>query len=133
MFGLNFWGQAVIVFTMLPMDNYNIGNRRRIKKQSDAQLALKYIQELGNHFPKAKGLKYLTLDACRNQESSEDVQAFDKGVRDVWQLLEKAPRLPTENVKKVETEHRKLKREIEQKEKQMEEMKKQQQLEHERM
>ena len=133
MFGLKFWGQAVIVFTMLPMDNYSLTNRLRIRTQSDAQLAIKYVQELGKHFPKAKGLKYLIVDACRNQENPEDNQAFDKGVRDIWQQLEKAPRLPTENVKNVETEHRKLKREIEQKENRMKEMEKQQQLENKRM
>ena len=133
MFGVEFWGQAVIVFTMLPMDNYNISNRLQIRMQTDAQLALKYIQGLGKHFPKAKGLKHLIVNACRNQENSEDVQAFDKGIRDIWQQLEKAPRLPTENFKNVETEHRKLKREIEQKEKQMKEMEKQQQQENERM
>ena len=133
MFGLKFWGQAVIVFTMLPMDNFSLKNRLRIRAQSDAQLAIKYIKELGKHFPKAKGLKYLIVDACRNQENPEDNQAFDRGVRDIWQLLEKAPRLPTESAKNVETEYRKLKSEIEQKENQMKEMQKQQQLENERM
>ena len=133
MFGLKFWERAVIVFTMQPMDNYSRRNRLRIRRQSDDQLARKYIQELGKHFPKAKGLNYLIVDACRNQENPEDNQAFDEGVRDIWQQLEKAPGLPTENVRNVETEHRKLKREIEQKDKQMKEMDKQLQLEKERM
>ena len=132
MFGAKFWSQAVIVFTRLRMDSGSIELRKQITKQTDAQLAAKYIKSVQDKFPRGKGLKYLILDSCRVTSNREEEDAFQKGMQELWKMVEKAPPLDTEDVKKVETESRKLKREIEEKEKRLAEMEQQRREEEER-
>ena len=132
MFGQNFWKQAIIVFTCLRMDSASVQHRLRITKQSDAQLAVKYISSVQEKFSNGRGLKYIILDACRDVGNREEEEIFQKGMRDLWQLVERASPLPTVDVKKVETESRKLKRQMEEREKQLAEVERQRQLEIER-
>ena len=117
MFGMKFWKQAVIVFTRLKMDAYNVEQRERVNKRTDAQLAADYIKIVGERFPRSKGLRYLIFDACRNAEMKEDNEAFEKGLQTIWCFLESSPKLLTDSVMKVESEHKKLKNYIERMEK----------------
>ena len=72
MFGAKFWSQAVIVFTRLPMDSRSIESRKRITKQTDAQLAAKYIKSVQDKFPRGKGRKYHIVDSCRDTSDREE-------------------------------------------------------------
>ena len=121
-FGAKFWSQAVIIFTRLPMDFESIVLRKRVNKQTDAQMAAKCIRSVQDKFPRGKGLKYLIVDSCRDTSNREEEEAFQKAMQELWKLVERAPPFNTEDMKKLETESRKLKREIEEKEKRLAEM-----------
>ena len=88
MFGAKFWSQAVIVFTRLPMDSRSIESRKRITKQTDAQLAAKYIRSVLDKFPRGKGLKYHIVDSCRDTSNREEEEAFQKGMQELWKMVE---------------------------------------------
>ena len=132
MFGAKFWSQAVIVFTRLKMDSRSIESRKRITKQTDAQLAAKYIRSVQQKFPRGKGLKYHILDSCRDKSNREEEEAFQKGMQELWKMVERAPPLDTVDVNKVKTEWMKLKLEIEEKEKRLAEVEQQRREEEER-
>ena len=133
MFGTNFWSQAVIIFTRLKMDTYNVAERQRINGQSDKELADNYLASLRRKFAKANDLKYVFLDVCGSSENEDDADVFEEGLKNVWGFVEVAPMLSTENVKKVETEYLKLKNEVERKEQQMKEIKSQRSVDNERL
>ena len=132
MFGAKFWSQAVIIFTRLPMDSRSIESRKRITKQTDAQLAAKYIKTVQEKFPRGKGLKYHILDSCRDTSDREEEETFQKGMQELWKMVKRAPPLDTEDVNKVKTESMKLKLEIEEKEKRLAEVEQQRREEEER-
>ena len=95
MFGANFWSQAVIMFTHLPMDSRNIEPRKRISQQTDAQLPARYIKTVQEKIPRGKELKYHILDSCRDTSNREEEEAFQQAKQELWKMVEKAP--PTEH------------------------------------
>merc|ERR1711892_323878 len=120
MFGQEFWKQAVIAFTRIPMDVKSIKKRNKNTKQSDEELAKEYLKVVENEFPNGNGLQYLFLDACYDTEEDADPaekEAFDNAMKILWKSLNKSPGLPTTKVQDVETESKKLKMAIEEKEK----------------
>merc|ERR1711892_1486226 len=128
MFGQEFWKQTVIVFTRIPMDVNSVKKRKRINKQSDEDLAKKYLKVVENEFPNGNGLQYLFMDACydtgeddtddtENDADPAEKKAFNNAMEILWKLLSKSPRLTTSKVKEVETENKKLKMAIAEKEK----------------
>jgi len=75
---------------------------------------------------KNKGLKHLFLDACFDDDDEEEEEAFNKAMEDLYILLDGMTGLETSKVNdKVESEHGKLKRELENREKDKEEFTKQ--------
>ena len=64
-------------------------------------------------------MKFLLLDSCYDDTDDEEKEAYDTSMEELWDLLEQANSLPTDKVKKVETESRQLKQKIEEKEKMM--------------
>jgi len=117
MFGEGFWKQAVIVFTRVSMDEKNKKKREKNTKQTDDDLAKKYLKVVEEAFPRGQGLQYLFIDACYDEEDSKETDAFKNALEDLWESLQKASELPTTKVREVETESKKLKNAIEEKEK----------------
>ena len=115
MFGEEFWKQAVLAFTRLPMDSKRIKSRMRTSKLSDDQVAKDYLKVLEEEFPAGGGLDYLLMDACYDDEDQEEKDAFMGSMFKLWEKLKVCPGLPTEQVRKVETEHKKLRLMVEHK------------------
>ena len=78
-------------------------------------LATDYLKTLESKFPEGKGLKYLILDSCYDDEDEDEKGAFDSAMERLWDLLDQAPPLPTTKVQQIETESKQLKRKIEEK------------------
>ena len=121
MFGTGFWKQTVIVFTRLPMDKKSVKKRNKASEVSDEKLANDYIKTVEDEFPDGKGLDYLIMDALYDEEDYDEKKAYEEASERLWNKIKAAGRLQTENVRKVESEHKKLKMEIEKKEKAMKE------------
>ena len=64
-------------------------------------------------------MKCLLLDSCYDEDDDDEKEAFDSAIERLWDLMDQAPDLPTVRVQMVETESRKLKNRIEEKEKMM--------------
>ena len=67
-------------------------------------------------FPNGTGLQYMLLDALYDQDDEDERVAFENGMEAIWSLLDQAPPLPTSQVQQVETESKKLKDKIAEKE-----------------
>ena len=78
------------------------------------------MKTLEQKFPSGSGLQYKLLDACYFQKDRDEKEAFDRGMEEIWNLLDQAPPLHTTQVQKVETESKQLKDKIEEKEKMLE-------------
>ena len=115
MFGEEFWHQALLVFTRLPMDKKAVRKRNNITKKTDDDLAKAYLKTLEKEFPKGGGLDYLSMDACYDRDGGEEELAFKSSMDKLWERLNNARALPTYNVRKVETESKKLKNMLEEK------------------
>ena len=61
-------------------------------------------------------MKCLLLDSCYDEDDDDEKEAFDSAMERLWDLMDQAPDLPTVRVQMVETESRKLKKKIEEKE-----------------
>merc|ERR1711892_70374 len=119
MFGKAFWKQAVIVFTKIRMDARSIKLRKKNAKQSDEELAEEYLKMVQTKFENAVGLQYLFMDACYDTEEDADPaekKAFDNAMEILWKSLNKSDGLPTSKIQKVETENKKLRKAIAEKE-----------------
>ena len=68
-------------------------------------------------FDHGGNLEYLLLDACYDEEDGDEKDCFDSSMAALWNLLKKAKDLPTIHVREVETESKQLKRQLEEKEK----------------
>ena len=79
--------------------------------------ASEYLVTLKKKFPKAKGMQFLFLDSCHDEEDEVEKEAYDSTMERLWDLLDKAPSLPTVKVQKVETESKQLKNKLEEKDK----------------
>ena len=121
MFGPGFWKQTVIVFTRLSMDKNSVKKRKKASQVSDEKLANNYIKTVEDEFPDGKGLDYLIMDALFDEEDDDEKNAYEEASKRLWNKIKAAGRLQTENVRKVESEHKKLKMEIEKKDKAMKE------------
>ena len=79
--------------------------------------AKEYLQTIADTFPFSTGLmRYLFIDACYDFDDVDEQEAFATAIESLWLSLEFAPPLPTVNVKKVQTENKKLQEKIEEKE-----------------
>ena len=68
--------------------------------------------------PNGAGLQFLFLDACFDDEDEEEDAAFQRSMDTLFEMLMKAPKLHTFDVnEKVNSEHGKLKKRIEESEK----------------
>ena len=61
------------------------------------------------------------MDACFDEDDEDECEAFEEASERLWDKIKKADRLFTHNVRMVESENRKLKRQIEKKEAAMKE------------
>ena len=120
MFGQEFWKQVVVVFTRMPMDAKTVKKRHNTTKQTDEDLALKYMTEVQKRFKNGHGIKHIFLDACHDKEDQDEVDHFTTGLNLIYNKLKNAPRLATSKVKEVETQTAALKKQITEKEKQRE-------------
>ena len=101
------------------MDKKSVKKRKNASQVSDEKLANDYIKTVEEEFPDGKGLDYLIMDALFDEEDDDEKKAYEEASERLWNKIKKAGRLQTENVRMVESEHKKLKMEIEKK---MEEM-----------
>merc|ERR1712037_580947 len=70
MFGQDFWKQVVVLFTRMPMDEKAKKKREKNSKQSDDELAQKYMAEVAKRFKNGKQIDYVFLDSCFDKESA---------------------------------------------------------------
>ena len=117
MFGEQFWKQCVLIFTRMPMDRKTKKKREKTSGKSDDDVASAYVKEVEKKFPNGAGLQYLFLDACYDEEDEDEEAAFKASMEDLYEMLTKAPKLQTFDVnEKVNSEHGKLKKRIEESE-----------------
>ena len=92
---------------------------------SNIVLAKEYLQTIEDTFPYSTGLmRYLFIDACYDFDDFDEQEAFSTAIESLWLSLEFADPLPTVNVKKVQTENKKLQEKIEEKENKLLELEK---------
>ena len=103
---------------------------RRLKAQgkSDDEFARDYTHEVEKKFPNAnQGLKHLFIDVAYDEEDSSETTAFKEAMEKLYEMVDKAPKLPTSTVNEnVHTDHYKLKEELKETETKLEETKKMQ-------
>ena len=125
MFGEQFWKQCVLVFTHMPMDMKSKRMRKKNRAMSDDEIASEYVAEVAKKFPNSRGLRYLFIDACYDEEDGDEEEEFQQSLQTFYQMLSKAPKLNTSEVNEnVKSEHGKLKKVIEDKEKERQEERK---------
>ena len=81
------------------------------------------MRTLEEEFPEGGKLKYLLLDACYDEDDDKEKDCFVLAMKDLWDLLKSSKELPTTKVREVETESKTLKRMMDDKDKQLKEMK----------
>merc|ERR1712051_984222 len=116
MFGQDFWKQVVVLFTRMPMDEKAKKKREKNSKQSDDELAQKYMAEVAKRFKHGKQIDYVFLDSCFDKEDPEKKRCFDQAMDKLLNALNAAKPLPTSKVQEVATEKAALRREIAEKE-----------------
>jgi len=112
MFGQDFWKQVVVLFTRMPMDEKNRKKREKATKQTDDALAQKYMEEVAKRFENGRGIDYVFLDSCFDEEDPEEKRCFDQAMDKLQKALAAAKPLPTSKVQEVATEKAALRREI---------------------
>ena len=119
MFGQAFWNQCVLLFTRVSMNEYAKKKREKLNKKSDNELATEYVGEVENMFPNgAGGLRYLFLDACYDEELTDEVAHFEESMGELYKMLAGAPELATSRVSEnVQTENAKLREAMEEEKK----------------
>merc|ERR1719220_1808775 len=101
----------------MPMDRKTKRKREKTSGKSDGDVASAYVKEVEKKFPNGAGLQYLFLDACYDEEDENEEAAFKASMGDLYEMLTKAPKLQTFDVnEKVNSEHGKLKKRIEESE-----------------
>ena len=105
MFGKQFWNQIVLVFTRIRMSLKDKERREKINRKTDAQLAADFIKVVEEQFRDFSGLRYLYMDATYEKYDDDEKAAFNSACIKLNEMLEELPGLPTENVKKVETDN----------------------------
>ena len=126
MFGEQFWKQCVLIFTRMSMDRKNKRLREKNAGKPDDDIASEYMQEVEKKFPNSRGtgvgLRYLFLDACFDEEDEHEEEEYKSSMDNLYKMLAMAPRLNTSEVNgNVKSEHGKLKRKIEENERQRKE------------
>ena len=127
MFGEQFWKQCVLIFTRMSMDKKNKRLREKNAGKSDDDIASEYVKEVEKKFPNSRGrgnmgLRHLFLDACFDEEDEHEEEEFKSSMDNLYKMLSMAPRLNTSEVNEnVRSEHGKLKRKIEENERQRKE------------
>merc|ERR1712051_84941 len=116
MFGQDFWKQVVVLFTRMPMDEKAKKKREKNSKQSDDELAQKYMAEVAKRFKNGKQIDYVFLDSCFDKEDPEETRCFVQAMDKLLNALNAAKPLPTSKVQEVATEKAALRREIAEKE-----------------
>merc|ERR1712051_799031 len=116
MFGQDFWKQVVVLFTRMPMDEKAKKKREKNSKQSDDELAQKYMAEVAKRFKNGKQIHYVFLDSCFDKEDPEETRCFVQAMDKLLNALNAAKPLPTSKVQEVATEKAALRREIAEKE-----------------
>lgn len=118
MFGPGFWSQCVLIFTRVPMDKKAKKMRLKNTEKSDDDIAKDYLKVVQGKFPNGVGLNYLFLDACFDEDDEEEEKAFQEAMENLYSKVDGATPLPTSKVNEnVQSEHGKLKRELEAREK----------------
>merc|ERR1712210_416929 len=104
MFGQDFWKQVVVLFTRMPMDEKAKKKREKNSKQSDDELAQKYMAEVAKRFKNGKQIDYVFLDSCFDKEDPEEKRCFDQAMDKLLNALNAANDLPTSKVQEVAKE-----------------------------
>ena len=95
----------------------NRKKREKASKQTDDELAQQYMEEVAKRFKIGRGIDYVFLDACFDEEDPEENRCFDQAMEKLHKALDAAEGLPTSKVQEVATEKAALRREIAEKEK----------------
>merc|ERR1712210_142152 len=101
---------------MGPMDEKAKKKREKNSKQSDDELAQKYMAEVAKRFKHGKQIDYVFLDSCFDKEDPGEKRCFDQAMDKLLNALNAAKPLPTSKVQEVATEKAALRREIAEKE-----------------
>ena len=114
MFRGAFWKQCVLIFTRMPMNEKEKERRLKAQRKSDDEFAKDYVREVEKKFPNAnQGLKHLFIDVAYDEKDSSETVAFKKAMEELYEMVDKAPKLPTSSVNEnVHTDHYKLKEEL---------------------
>ena len=113
MFGEPFWSQTVVIFTRLSMKESTKEERERSAGKTDQKLAQEYLLAVRKKFPSCRALKYLFIDSSRDRSDTTSEQTFQSSMEQLWSMLQGAPELPTDRVKKAQSEKAKLVEQIE--------------------
>ena len=113
MFGEAFWPQTVVIFTRLSMKESAKADRERIAGKTDQKLAQEYLLAVRKKFPSCRALKYLFIDSCRDRSDTTSEQTFQSSMEQLWSMLQGAPELSTDRVKKAQSEKAKLLEQLE--------------------
>ena len=114
MFGDDFWRQCVIIFTRMPMNEKEKERRLKASRKSDNDFARDYVCEVTNKFPRAsQSLRHVFMDVAFDEKDASETGAFREAMEEVYEMIDKAPNLPTSSVKEnVHTENYKLKEKL---------------------
>ena len=114
MFGDDFWRQCVIIFTRMPMNEKEKERRLKASRKSDNDFARDYVREVTNKFPRAsQSLRHVFMDVAFDEKDASETGAFREAMEEVYEMIDKAPNLPTSSVKEnVHTENYKLKEKL---------------------
>ena len=113
MFGEPFWSQTVVIFTRLSMKESTKEDRERSAGKTDQKLAQEYLLAVRKKFPSCRALKYLFIDSCRDRSDTTSEQTFQSSMEQLWSMLQGAPELSTDRVKKAQSEKAKLLEQLE--------------------
>ena len=125
MFSEAFWDRCVIVFTRISMDKKSIRRRERSSgNHTDDERARAYIKVIQEKFSKTMGksLPYLFLDACYDEQDEDEEKAFKEAMDKLYHMVtghEYDSGLPTSKFEEVDTEDSKLKKALDEKEREL--------------
>ena len=108
MFSEAFWPQTVVIFTQLSMMAFSKEERESREGITDEKRAKNYIQTFRRSFPRCRALEHLFIDLRRDRSDTTSEQKFQSSMQKLWSMLQGAPELPTDRVKKIQSENDEL-------------------------
>ena len=108
MFSVEVWDNLAVIFTRMPMDNYNIRERNKKKENHDRCIGEKFVKSIKKEFeplPNSERLNFFFLDSHLNEEVKEARNQQFQTKEQFWKLLIKNDFFKTDKVQEVMTEY----------------------------